>query len=136
VEPLPESCERLAELLSSGGRLVLDELDVARFDRRAARWWLEQQAVAGERGEHETHHDEHHDRPSTPEELLDFLHQHCHRLSLVSSALEPWFALEEPVRGPYLYRWYLPPELRAVEEGLIAAQELPATGARLLGVRR
>jgi hypothetical protein len=50
--------------------------------------------------------------------------------------LEPWFELKEPVRGTYLYRWYLPPDLRGTEQELIAAGELPATGARIVGVRR
>jgi hypothetical protein len=40
------------------------------------------------------------------------------------------------VRGPYLYRWKLGPELRAGEEAAIAAGEIPAPGARLVGLRR
>jgi hypothetical protein len=35
-----------------------------------------------------------------------------------------------------LHRWGLGPELRALEERLIAAGELPATGARLVAMRR
>ena len=38
--------------------------------------------------------------------------------------------------GVYLHRWHLPPGLRENEERLIGAGRLPATGARLVGVRR
>jgi SAM-dependent methyltransferase len=46
VEPLEESCRRLGELVRPGGRLVVDELDVAALDERAARWWLDRRAEA------------------------------------------------------------------------------------------
>ena len=59
-----------------------------------------------------------------------------HAVTTIRDALAPAFALGEPVRGPYLYRWDLDPALRAVEERLVAGGELPATGARLVGVRR
>lgn len=122
VQPLPESCQRLAELVRTGGLLVLDELDVERFDDRAARWWLD-------------HHEPGDDRFGEPGEIVGFLRHHCHPLAAVVGALEPWFGLERPARGPYLYRWQLPPALRGTEERLIAAGELPATGARIVGVR-
>src|SRR5581483_2508950 len=48
VEPLAESCARLAELLRPGGTLVVDEFDVGAFDRQAATWWLEQRRALGE----------------------------------------------------------------------------------------
>jgi SAM-dependent methyltransferase len=119
VDPLAESCRRLATLLRPGGPLVIDEFDVERYDERAARWWLE-------------HHPHEHD----PAEMIAGLREHIHPLRLVRAALAPWFALGEPVPGPYLHRWDLPPGLRGAEEELIAAGELPATGARLVGVRR
>jgi SAM-dependent methyltransferase len=123
VEPLPESCRRLAELVRGGGSLVLDELDVDRFDERAGRWWLE-------------HRQDGEDRFATPDELLEFLRHHCHPLSVVLGALGDWFELAPPARGAYLYRWQLPIALRASEEQLIAGDRLPATGARIVGVRR
>jgi hypothetical protein len=58
-----------------------------------------------------------------------------HPLARVRAELEPWFELSEAVRVPYLYRWDMPPGVRAAEEELIAAGELPATGARFVGVR-
>src|ERR687888_2100773 len=117
VEPLRESCERLAAVVRPGGVLAVDEFDVARFDERAAAWQLTQRAAAG----HE-HRDDH---AACSAELRE----HLHALAEISAALEPEFALGEPVRGPYLYRWDLDPGLRPVEERLVARGELPATGA-------
>ena len=47
VEPLEESCARLAELIVPGGVLAIDELDVDRYDERAVAWWLHQRRAAG-----------------------------------------------------------------------------------------
>jgi len=120
VHPLGSSCRRLGALVRRGGVLAIDEFDVARFDRRAAAWWLAQRGA-----------DE-----GTPEALVDGVRTHLHGVRTLRVALDPWFALGEPVRGPYLYRWKLGPELRAGEEAAIAAGEIPATGARLVGLRR
>ena len=64
------------------------------------------------------------------------MRHHVHSLSSLREALRPHFTLSESAPGPYLYRWNLGPELRAEEERLIAAGELPATGVRLVGTRR
>jgi SAM-dependent methyltransferase len=124
VEPLAESCAHLAELVEPGGVLAIDELDIRRFDERASAWWLYQRRAAG------------HDDDHTPESILDGMRGHIHALDDVIAALAPHFALGEPVRGPYLHRWHLPPGLRETEERLIGAGRLPATGARLVGIRR
>jgi SAM-dependent methyltransferase len=123
VEPLIDSCHRLAQLIRSGGALVLDEIDFERFDEVAAGWWLE-------------HRDPPHGHGSSPQETVAHLRNHCHLLSSIQGALGEWFELTPPDRGPYLYRWELDPALRETELKLIAQGELPATGARLLGVRR
>jgi len=128
IEPLLESCRRLAEVVRPGGTLVLDEIDVARLDERATSWWLE-------------HHDtvEHGDGehvPGTPEEIVAFMRHHIHDLLKIQEALGEWFDLGPPVRGSYLYRWELPPELRGTEEELIAAGRLPAIGVRIVGTRK
>jgi SAM-dependent methyltransferase len=123
VEPLAQSCQRLAELVRPGGTLVLDEFDVDLFDETAARWWLAQRQNSG-------------DEDRTPADVIAFLRHHCHTLGTMCAALEPWFELGPPVRGPYLYRWNLPPALRATEEDDIAAGRLPAIGTRLVGTRR
>lgn len=124
VEPLAESCAHLATLVRPGGLLVVDEFDVARLDERAARWWLSQRRALGAAEEH--------DEAS----LISFMAHHVHFLRAVVDALLPSFELGEAVHGPYLHRWNLEPALRAVEEQLIAAGRLPATGARLVGRRR
>jgi SAM-dependent methyltransferase len=118
VEPLAESCERLAALVRPGGVLVVDEIDFERYDERAARWWLD-----------------HADHDGDPGEMVAGVRGHMHTLARLREALAPWFATGEPVRGPYLYRWDLPPGLREAEVELIAAGALPATGARLVSRR-
>ncbi len=124
VEPLGESCAHLATLLVPGGVLAIDEIDVARLDERATSWWLHQRRAAG--------HEESHDAAGLVEAMLG----HIHPLDAIRAALAPHFELGEPVRGPYLHRWHLPPGLRETEERLIGAGRLPAYGARLVGVRR
>jgi SAM-dependent methyltransferase len=124
VEPLAESCAHLASLLAPGGVLVVDELDVGRNDDRVTGWWLHQRRAAG------------HDDDHTPQSILDGMRGHIHPLDAVLEALAPHFAFGEPVRGPYLHRWHLPPGLRENEERLIGDGRLPATGARFVSTRR
>ena len=118
VEPLEPSCQRLAALLRPGGLLVVDEFDVERFDERAARWWLDRRGQDGE-----------------PGEMVAMLREHLHPLGRIREALAPCFAVGEPVPGPYLYRWDVPPGQREAEEALIANGALPATGARFVSRR-
>ena len=123
VEPLEASCAHLASLVRPGGTLVIDEFDVLRLDERAAEWWLAQRRAIG----------------ATPERdaasLVAFMREHIHPLHAVRDALLADFTVSEPVPCPYLHRWHLSPALRDYEEQLIAAGELPATGARLVGTR-
>jgi SAM-dependent methyltransferase len=118
LQPLEASCERLGALVRPGGVLVVDEVDFARVDERAARWWLEQRA----------------DTEHTVEHVVA-VREHMHTLAKVCEALAPWFAIGEPVRGPYIYRWEVPPGLRETEEDLIVSGALPAVGARLVSRR-
>jgi SAM-dependent methyltransferase len=122
VEPLTESCRRLAELVRSGGVLAVDEFDVDAFDERAARWLIEHWGPGHRHGD--------------AADVVAHLRDHLHPLSLLRSTLGEWFAIGEPVRGAYLYRWELPPGLREPEEELISAGSLPATGARFVGIRK
>jgi SAM-dependent methyltransferase len=123
VEPLEPSLRRLAEVLEPGAPLVVDEMDVAAFDRRAAEWWLGQQAARGEAPE------------KTADELVAEHRAHLHPLDAMLEGLAGWFRVGNPVRGPWLYRWDLGPSYRAAEEALIASGELPAMGARVIAVR-
>jgi SAM-dependent methyltransferase len=118
VEPLGESFERLASLVRPGGTLVIDEVDFERLDERAAGWWLERSGHGGE-----------------VKDVLGVI-DHMHPLRRLRDGLAPWFEIGEPVRGAYLYRWNIPNDVRAEEEAGIAAGELPAMGARLVGIRR
>ncbi len=124
VDPLDESCARLAEVVRPGGTLLVDELDVESFDERAAAWLLEHWRALGEQPER------------TAAELVDEHRAHLHPLGRIAEALRPGFDVAPPVRGSYLYRWNLPDSLRAAEEALIAAGRLPAVGARLVARRR
>jgi SAM-dependent methyltransferase len=121
VEPLAASLERLADLVRSGGTLAIDEFDVGRLDERAAAWWLERQ--------------EGHEHPS-PAEIVAELREHIHTVALLQAELDRWFALGDPVHGPYLHRWNLPPGQLESEDRAIAAGEIPATGTRIVGTRR
>jgi SAM-dependent methyltransferase len=120
VEPLAESLRTLAGALPAGGRLVIDEFDVERFDERAARWWLDRNPS----------HD------GDPAAIVRHHRDHLHPVARIVAELSTAFELGPPERGPYLYRWGLGPELRAEEERSIAAGELPETGVRLVGSRK
>jgi SAM-dependent methyltransferase len=124
VNPLDASFERLADVLRTGATLVVDEFDVDRFDERAAGWWLEQRSALGFV-----------EATSARERVAD-MRAEVHSLSRIEAALAPHFGLGRPHRGSYLYRWGLDGALRSQEEKLIAAGDLPAVGARLIGRRR
>ena len=49
-QPLAESCAHLAGPIDPGGMLVVDELDVGRYDERVTTWWLHQRRAARPRG--------------------------------------------------------------------------------------
>ena len=123
VHPLTASLQRLAEALEPGAPLVIDEMDVAVFDRRAADWWLGQQAARGKVFD------------KTVEVLVEEHRAHLHSLDTLLQELAGWFSFGAPVRGPWLFRWDLSPDLRDAEEALIAAGDLPAMGARIVAIR-
>jgi SAM-dependent methyltransferase len=123
VEPLAESCSRLADAVRPGGALVIDEFDVGAFDERAARWLLA----------HRIAHDG--AEELDPDELVSVLRDHLHSVPTILDSLGDWFRFETPVRGPYLYRWDLPDGLLDEETRLVADGSLPATGVRAVGTR-
>lgn len=124
VEPLAESFRRLAALVRGGGPLVVDEFDVASFDERAAAWLIDQRELAtGEVHDH-------------AKGLVRDMRDHLHPVSEVRAQLQRCgFELGALTRGPYLYRWDLPPGLRGAEEQLIAVDHIPATGARFVATK-
>jgi SAM-dependent methyltransferase len=125
VSPLEQSCAHLATLIPPGGPVVIDEIDIERYDERAASWWLGQRLALGFR-----HHEQ------DPVRLLENLRHHIHPLSKIEAALQPNFELGEPVRGAYLHRWELQAGLREAEVDLIADGLLPAVGSRLIARRK
>ena len=124
VEPLEESVERLAEVTAPQAWLLLDEFDASALDERAAAWWLGQRRARGG------------DEPEAPAELVETMRSKVHPIELLVGALSPWFEVGESLRGTYLYRWKLDETLRAAEERLVAAGELPPTGVRITARRR
>jgi SAM-dependent methyltransferase len=128
VNPLDESCAHLATLVPPGAPLVIDELDINRYDERAIRWWASQRRALGfVDEEHEGHHSD---------GILEHLREHIHPLEAVCAALRPHFDLGRPIPGPYLHRWELRASLHDAEVDLIASGLLPAVGARLIAARR
>src|SRR4051794_24352326 len=86
VEPLRPSLGRLADVLQPGGRLVIDEMDVAVFDRRAADWWRSQQAARGRAVD------------KTAEQIVHEHRGHLHPLDAILDVLAEWFTFGAPVR--------------------------------------
>jgi SAM-dependent methyltransferase len=124
VHPLEASLQRLAEVLEPGAPLVIDEMDVAAFDRRAAEWWLRQQTALGKA------------TAKSAEQLVEEHRAHLHPLATILDALAAWFAFGTPIRGPWLYRWELGDAYRTDEEAQIASGQIPAMGARVIAIRR
>jgi SAM-dependent methyltransferase len=124
VEPLEQSVARLAEVVAPHAPLLLDEFDASALDEGAAAWWLEQRRSRGG------------DEPEAPAELVGTMRSKLHSIGRLVDALTPWFEVGEPLRGTYLYRWKLDESLRATEERLVAAGELPRTGVRIIARRR
>jgi 2-polyprenyl-3-methyl-5-hydroxy-6-metoxy-1,4-benzoquinol methylase len=125
VDPLEGSCAHLATLLPPGGRLVVDEIDIDRYDERAIQWWRSQRQALGL---------DEHERGAS--DILGHMREHIHPLERVLAALAPDFDLGQPVPGPYLHRWELRPSLYEAEVDLIAAGLLPAVGCRLIATRK
>ena len=125
VQPLARSCKRLAEVLKPGAPLIVDEFDVERLDERAAEWWLTQRRAIGSPREETAGRARGGDARPHPPGLP--------RSPRSSRRGSTW---ARPCPAPYLYRRHLDWALRPVEEGLIAAGALPATGVRFVAVRR
>lgn len=125
LEPLDGSLTYLAALLRPGATLVVDEFDVAAFDRRAAAWLLARW--------HEQGREIHGDAGAFQADVRD----HLHPIDLIVDRLaSAGFDVGPVERGPYLHRWHVEPGLLDDEQRRIDAGELPATGARFTATRR
>jgi SAM-dependent methyltransferase len=125
VDPLVRSCAHLATLMAPGAILVIDEVDIDRYDERAVRWWLGQRRALGFSEDEQD-----------PAGMLEELRHHIFPLSSIHAALRPHFDFGQPIRGPYLHRWELRPGLHEAEIDLIAEGLLPAVGCRQIATRR
>jgi hypothetical protein len=124
VNPLEESCAHLSTLMEPGAKLVIDEIDVGRYDERAAGWWLQQRRALGFTEDHDA------------AQMVKGLREHIHALSTIQEALRPHFEFGAPIPGTYLHRWELGPALIETEIDLIAEGVLPAVGSRQIATRR
>ena len=91
VNPLEESCAHLATLIRPGGVLVIDELDIERYDDRAIGWWLGQRQALGSGHDEHDEHDEH-----DSGRLLEHMREHIHPLRRINAALQPFFDVGIP----------------------------------------
>ena len=121
VQPLDESFERLAALVRPGGVLVIDEIDFERFDERAARWWLDHTPTT---------------RGDAGGDGRRACAGTCTRSRACARRWRRGSSSASRSAARTCYRWDMPPGMREPEEELIAAGDLPATGARLVGIRR
>jgi 2-polyprenyl-3-methyl-5-hydroxy-6-metoxy-1,4-benzoquinol methylase len=124
VDPLDASLSRLASAVRIGGALLVDEFDVAAFDRRAAAWLLARW--------HDQGREVHSDAGALGADVRDHLHPVAEIRKRLGVA---GFDCGEVELVPYLHRWHLEPGLLDEEAQLIASGELPATGARFRAIR-
>lgn len=124
VDPLSESLARLAAVLRAGAPLIVDEFDVASFDRPAADWLLARW--------HEQGREVHGDAGALTTDVRD----HLHPVELIRDKLaDAGFEVGDAERSPYLHRWHLEPGLREAEVEQIEGGRLRATGARFVATK-
>jgi SAM-dependent methyltransferase len=124
IPDLPGAVEKIASLLLSGGRFILDEHACDRQDEKTARWYFEQRT--GQAG-----------APSSLEACLadwEADHAHLHGYAAMRKELDRRFAERFFSWMPYLYG-----ELTHVEEqeeqALIETGAIQAMGFRYVGER-
>jgi SAM-dependent methyltransferase len=133
LHDLPLAIERLADALAPGGLLVIDEFDRARLDPATTAWlWRQRQALAAVGLGHapddataEAHH----------AALVDGLAA-IFTWDTVRDALVARFDERSCERVGYLYRYETHPALQPLEQAMIDAGAVDATGVRYVGVRR
>jgi SAM-dependent methyltransferase len=123
IPDLPGALEKIAGLLRSGGRLILDEHACDRLDEKTAQWYLEQRAASEE------------DAPSSLQTCLadwEADHADLHGYAAMRKELDRRFTEHFFSWMPYLYG-----ELAEVEEegerALIEAGAIQAMGFRYVG---
>jgi SAM-dependent methyltransferase len=133
LHDLPLAVERLADALVPGAALVIDEFDRTGLDPATTAWlWRQRQALAAVGLGHAPDH-------ATAEE---------HHAALVGglAAIFTWETVREALdarfdersceRVGYLYRYETHPALQPLEQAMIDAGAVDATGVHYVGVRR
>lgn len=130
--PSPELIDDVVDLLAgrlpAGGVLLVDDLDHAAMDKRAAEWLVERLSQRGD------------DPPSAAEWLTAFEERHegmC-RWPVIVAALSRWFRPRWVCTTPTLAHRYLDDDPAAVtaEIEALQARQLPLVGRRLVAERR
>jgi SAM-dependent methyltransferase len=142
---------RAESLLHPGGRLVLDEFDLAAPDAACARWYYDVQELLAAAGVYPTHRIDDH-AELEPRARWLAAHEHhgeppLHRGVAMIGAVQARFRDICVARGPYLYRYIcrgldgphagkLAETVLALERGRIVSGLMPAVGFAVTAVRR
>jgi hypothetical protein len=127
-ELIDDVVDLLAGRLSAGGVLLVDDVDHAAVDKRAATWVVDRLTERGE-------------DPPGPIEWLD-AHEQRHeamcRWPVIVAALSRWFRPRWVCTTPALARRHLDgdAEARQAEIAALQARQLPSVGRRLVAERR
>lgn len=130
--PSPELIDDVVDLLAgrlpAGGALLVDDVDHAAVDKRAAEWVVERLARRGD------------DPPSAVDWLAAFEERHegmC-RWPVIVAALSRWFRPRWVCTAPALAHRHVDgdPEALEAEIEALRARELPLVGRRLIAERR
>ena len=120
----PESCAPAREVVRPGGVLVIDEFDVGRFDDRAAAWQIAQRTAAGCDPDHDA---------AGSHDLRHHMHPVADDPRGARVRVRPRRAGARPVPVPLGPR---PGAAAGRGASRSPTASLPATGARMVGVRR
>jgi SAM-dependent methyltransferase len=133
IGDLGDAVDKIAELLETGGPLVLNEWDRGRFRGTTARWYFHQLQALATLGR------EHAEIEPTFEAWWQGWSERrsdVHPYAEMRPELDRRFAERQFEWVPYLYGYRLGGEVEALERALIASGEIEAVGFRYVGVKR
>jgi SAM-dependent methyltransferase len=125
VHDLARAVERLADAVTRGGVLIVDEFDRDRLDPTTTAWLGQQRQALAAVGLGHAH------EPSTPEGL-----DHILGWETVRAALAVRFDERSVERVEYLYRYETHVALQPLERAMIEAGAISPTGVRYVGYAR
>jgi SAM-dependent methyltransferase len=123
IADIGSAVRKIAGLLTSRGRLIVEEFAKERFvEPSTAKWYWRQRKVAND-FEHW---------------LSDWIEDHAdvHQFAAIRTPLEREFVRRYFAHVPYLHLYDLDPAVEPVERALIARGEIQATGIRYVGEPR